>query len=445
MTTGPRPMTPPECDVRDYPRMLVDIKRLFESQFNLQASRLPLAWMIGFKLWCRSFHQVPGGSLPIDEGDLCQLAELGLDLRTFRKARDLALRGWVQCSDGRLYHRVVAETVLEAWVDKLLLQQRSGLANSRRHKGFVFDPAPILLNVETAGVYLADLNPRARGLEKIRRRSSSDADAASKTTPTRTPQGGEREATRAPPSSQAEAEAEAEAQGEDSSLRSETLPCTLHGSAQIESLGKAAVASHTSLLEQLFEAAGSALATGPAAAALLRPGAIIALLEPAAGPACDLEADVLPTVRRLSARAEPGSVEFWAYYVDATVERRDARLRGDPVDEPKPRTAKRGSRIPDTWSPSKADLEFAVGEGLTPEEVAREADRFGDYWRSRTGAGGAKQDWAATWRNWVRKTADERRGSITRMAARPSLSGRHGSGVADFASIVARSRFAGEA
>jgi len=29
-------------------------------------------------------------------------------------------------------------------------------------------------------------------------------------------------------------------------------------------------------------------------------------------------------------------------------------------------------------------------------------DAFGDYWRSKPGAGGLKLDWLATWRNWVR-------------------------------------------
>ena len=58
------PLTPPGCDLRDFPKPMIDIPRLFASGFNGTASRNPLAWMIGHKLWYRSWHQVPAGSLP---------------------------------------------------------------------------------------------------------------------------------------------------------------------------------------------------------------------------------------------------------------------------------------------------------------------------------------------------------------------------------------------
>jgi hypothetical protein len=32
--------------------------------------------------------------------------------------------------------------------------------------------------------------------------------------------------------------------------------------------------------------------------------------------------------------------------------------------------------------------------------------KFSDYWRSKTGAGSAKRDWPATWRNWIRTAAE---------------------------------------
>src|ERR1700761_2335919 len=91
------PLTPADCDVRDFPKMMVDVHRLLGSQFNAQASSAPLAWMVGHKLWYRAFYQLPGGSLPADDAQLCHLAQLGADLRSFRKVRDLALRGWREC------------------------------------------------------------------------------------------------------------------------------------------------------------------------------------------------------------------------------------------------------------------------------------------------------------------------------------------------------------
>ena len=43
------------------------------------------------------------------------MAELGRDLRAWRKLKGGALHGWFKCTDARLYHWVVAEVVAEAW------------------------------------------------------------------------------------------------------------------------------------------------------------------------------------------------------------------------------------------------------------------------------------------------------------------------------------------
>jgi hypothetical protein len=66
----------------------------------------------------------------------------------------------------------------------------------------------------------------------------------------------------------------------------------------------------------------------------------------------------------------------------------------------------RGSRIDPNWTPSDADRLAASQEGLSESEITREALRFRDFWTSKAGAGGVKLDWAATWRNWVRTTAE---------------------------------------
>jgi hypothetical protein len=33
--------------------------------------------------------------------------------------------------------------------------------------------------------------------------------------------------------------------------------------------------------------------------------------------------------------------------------------------------------------------------------------KFCDYWRAQAGAKGRKSDWPATWRNWMRRAADD--------------------------------------
>lgn len=67
---------------------------------------------------------------------------------------------------------------------------------------------------------------------------------------------------------------------------------------------------------------------------------------------------------------------------------------------------KKGCRLPPDWSPDEV---FARREGLSTWEVENEAAKFLDYWAAQPGQRGVKTDWDATWRNWVRKAAGNRR------------------------------------
>jgi hypothetical protein len=109
----PMPPVPADADLRDFPFMPIDINRLFASAFHARAS--DPEWRAGFTLWLKSFHQVPAGSLPDDDIEICRLAELGRDVKTWRKVKEMALHGWYRAADGRLYHDVVAEKTVEAW------------------------------------------------------------------------------------------------------------------------------------------------------------------------------------------------------------------------------------------------------------------------------------------------------------------------------------------
>jgi hypothetical protein len=67
--------------------------------------------------------------------------------------------------------------------------------------------------------------------------------------------------------------------------------------------------------------------------------------------------------------------------------------------------AKPATRLPDDWTLSKVDLDFA--RTLLPEDrIVTEFERFRDYWHARAGPGAVKRDWSATWRNWCRKAAE---------------------------------------
>ena len=111
--TRPSPPVPPEADLKDFAFTPIYRARLFGSEFHAHAS--DAEWRAGMTLWLRSQDQVPAGSLPDDDIDLCRLAGLGCDMKTWKKLRPMALHGWFKCSDGRLYNRVVAEVVNRSW------------------------------------------------------------------------------------------------------------------------------------------------------------------------------------------------------------------------------------------------------------------------------------------------------------------------------------------
>lgn len=124
------PLTPEDCDLRDFQFMPMDISRLFGSRFHAVCN--DAEWRAGVTLWLKSFHQVPAASLPDDDVELCRLAELGRDIKAWKKVRENALHGWEKCEDGRLYHKVVAEKALEAWGKKQSYRERSKKGNSKR-------------------------------------------------------------------------------------------------------------------------------------------------------------------------------------------------------------------------------------------------------------------------------------------------------------------------
>lgn len=66
---------------------------------------------------------------------------------------------------------------------------------------------------------------------------------------------------------------------------------------------------------------------------------------------------------------------------------------------------KRGSRITPEYFPNDQTIQTMKSEFpfVTRDEWASEHRQFVDYWQSQAGARGAKLDWDATWRNWMRR------------------------------------------
>ncbi|HYF40892.1 MAG TPA: DUF1376 domain-containing protein [Ramlibacter sp.] len=136
----PDPLVLAEVDLRDFPYLPVMIARLFGSAFHAKAN--DAEWRAGFTLWLKSWHQQPAASIPDDDVELTRLAELGRDIKTWRKVKAMALHGWVRCSDGRLYHPVVAEQAIEAWRRKVAQRDRTQKARDARNRGSDTQHAP---------------------------------------------------------------------------------------------------------------------------------------------------------------------------------------------------------------------------------------------------------------------------------------------------------------
>ena len=112
-TTLPDPLVSAEVDLRGLDYMPLFGNHLFGSEFNAAAT--DGEWRAAVTLWWAAWNQVPAGSLPVDDTALCRLADLGRDLKAWRKVKARALHGFDPCSDGRLYHRFVCAQALVAW------------------------------------------------------------------------------------------------------------------------------------------------------------------------------------------------------------------------------------------------------------------------------------------------------------------------------------------
>lgn len=114
--------------------MPLDVARLRDSE--LASNEPPDACWAAVLLWAASWHQVPAASIPDDE--LWIAKQAGYQLRgkidkAWSKVRSGALRGWVKCSDGRLYHPVVAEKARDAWQAKQRQRWGTECARIKKH------------------------------------------------------------------------------------------------------------------------------------------------------------------------------------------------------------------------------------------------------------------------------------------------------------------------
>jgi hypothetical protein len=124
-------MTPPDCDLRDFPFMPLDVVRLRDS--DMAATPDAEVFRAGVLAWCAAWHQIPAGSIPDDDASIARLIGMGRDVKGWKKLRAAgALRGFILCADGRLYHEVVAEKALKSWEAKKAQRDRTEKARQAR-------------------------------------------------------------------------------------------------------------------------------------------------------------------------------------------------------------------------------------------------------------------------------------------------------------------------
>jgi hypothetical protein len=112
MSELPPPPVPIDADLRHFQSMPVDIDRLRRSKAWLICRRKPELAFFMFNLWGASWRGVPAGSLENDDDVLADAAMCSPE--RWPKIRADVMRGWQQFSDGRYYHRTVAEKVIES-------------------------------------------------------------------------------------------------------------------------------------------------------------------------------------------------------------------------------------------------------------------------------------------------------------------------------------------
>lgn len=116
---SPDPLVAADVDLRGMPWMPLDTQRLLDS--DLFALATAEEFRAAVVLWCKAWQQVPAGSLPADERVLAHLSGAGA---RWPRVRDMAMRGFVLCNDGRFYHSVIAEKVADAWAERLRNRQK---------------------------------------------------------------------------------------------------------------------------------------------------------------------------------------------------------------------------------------------------------------------------------------------------------------------------------
>lgn len=105
-----KPPVPRSLNLRRFSWMPLDLTELANSDTWAMAATVPGASRACINLWLRAWHQVPAASLPDND----KLLRRWADVPNWDVVKEIALRGFVKCSDGRLYHAVLARKAIKS-------------------------------------------------------------------------------------------------------------------------------------------------------------------------------------------------------------------------------------------------------------------------------------------------------------------------------------------
>ena len=173
MTDLPAPLVAPDCDCSDLDSFMLNVERLMASELVALSSHEVIA--ASLFLWCRAWKQSPAASLPDD--DRVNAAFAKLPLARFRKLKTEVMRGFVKCSDGRLYHRFLAQEATSAYAKKKAFRMKRDADAERLRKWRVSqretpDETPGETPVETRFVAEGQGQGQYRDRDKERKKGS---------------------------------------------------------------------------------------------------------------------------------------------------------------------------------------------------------------------------------------------------------------------------------
>lgn len=116
----PAPLVGPEVDLSGFSAFMLDVDRLLSSETVMRGTVEEIG--AAFLLWSYSWKQTPPASLPNDNRALASYSRSG---RRWAKVREVALRGFILCADGRLYHKTMSAEALAAWERRTKYRERA--------------------------------------------------------------------------------------------------------------------------------------------------------------------------------------------------------------------------------------------------------------------------------------------------------------------------------